>query len=181
MRVYIPATLPLLAGMVADGEVGPAYAAHAVTPAIREWYINGDLEELEYVAMSEAARESLRRLAQDPSSPPRRVVISADVPDAAVQPLSGSAGAAGRGAVRVTEATPVGRFASVHVDADDAGAAVRAAVNALAAIGAGSAAAVGAEFAAAHDDDTQFLLDTVEDHEMLWYATQEIPDLLRLS
>ncbi|WP_456152590.1 DUF6912 family protein [Microbispora rosea] len=28
------------------------------------------------------------------------------------------------------------------------------------------------------DDDAQFVVDGAEDHELLWYATQEIPDLL---
>lgn len=178
MRVYIPATLPLLAGIAAAGEVGAAYVAYAVTPAIREWYTNADLDELEYAAMSEAARSSLRKLADDPSSPPRRVVISADV--SAVQPVSNPGDAGERGAVLLVEATPVRRFASVHVDGADARADVRAALGALAATVRDSGAAT-ASVAMATGEDTQFKLDSVEDHELLWYATQEIPDLLRLS
>jgi predicted short-subunit dehydrogenase-like oxidoreductase (DUF2520 family) len=180
MRVYIPATLPLLAGIAAAGEVGAAYVAYAVTPAIREWYTNADLDELEYAAMSHAARSSLRKLADDPSSPPRRVVISADVSDTAVQPMSNPGDAGERGAVLLVEATPVRRFASVHVDGADARADVRAALGALAATVRESGAAT-ASLAMATDEDTQFKLDSVEDHELLWYATQEIPDLLRLS
>ena len=38
--------------------------AFAVTPALRERYASGDLEELEYVAMTHAARASLRLLSQ---------------------------------------------------------------------------------------------------------------------
>ncbi len=52
---------------------------YAVTPALREWYSSGDIEELEYVAMMHAARESLRLLAADPASPRRRVVLAAEV------------------------------------------------------------------------------------------------------
>ena len=33
--------------------------AYAVTPALREWYAEGDAEELEYAALQEAARASL--------------------------------------------------------------------------------------------------------------------------
>ena len=64
MRVYLPATLPALAGLLRTGEIGPAPGApaFAVTPALREWYASGDLEELEYVAMTHAARASLRLL-----------------------------------------------------------------------------------------------------------------------
>lgn len=40
-------------------------------------------------------------------------------------------------------------------------------------------AAVGAIAAAdAGDDDAQFSVDGAEDHELLWFATQEIPGLL---
>ncbi|TDC67572.1 hypothetical protein E1200_14620, partial [Actinomadura sp. GC306] len=77
MRVYLPSTLPLLAGVHAAKEIAPApLTAHAVTPALREWYAGGDLEELEYAAMSAAARASLRLLSADPSAPPRRVVLA---------------------------------------------------------------------------------------------------------
>ena len=52
MRVYLASTLPGLAKILADGQVGPApLRAFAVTPALREAYASGDDEELEYVAM----------------------------------------------------------------------------------------------------------------------------------
>src|ERR1700688_1934804 len=86
MRVSLPATLPSLVGILAKGEAGPApLRAFAVTPALREAYMNGDDEELEYVAMLEAARESLRLLDADQDAPRRRVVLAADVPDADVR------------------------------------------------------------------------------------------------
>jgi hypothetical protein len=53
----------------------------------------------------------------------------------------------------------------VHADADDAEPDVAAAAGALGAADAG-------------DDDAQFVVDGVEDHELLWYATQEIPGLI---
>ena len=82
MRVYLPTTLTALACLLRTGAIGPApVRGFAVTPALREWYASGDLEELEYVAMAHAARASLRLLADDPQAPRRRVVLAADVPD----------------------------------------------------------------------------------------------------
>ena len=82
MRVYVPATLPALAGVLRAAEIGPApLQAFTVTPALREWYASADVEELEYAAMMHAARASLRLLLADPRAPRRRVVLAADVPD----------------------------------------------------------------------------------------------------
>ncbi|MEU8343869.1 hypothetical protein SAMN05443665_1011129 [Actinomadura meyerae] len=176
MRVYLPSTLTLLAGVHAAREIGPApLAAHAVTPALREWYASGDLEELEYAAMTAAARASLRLLAADPSAPRRRVVLAAEVPDAAVRGgtsphAPGSAfGALGgngdRALVEVSAAIPWKKIASGHVDDPGATDDIAAAAEALPAADAG-------------DDDARFTVDGAEGHELLWYATQELPHLL---
>ena len=85
MRVYLPSTLPALADILAKDEAGPApLRAFAVTPALREAYASGDDEELEYVAMLAAAKQSLRMLDADQAAPRRRVVLAADVPDTQV-------------------------------------------------------------------------------------------------
>jgi hypothetical protein len=165
MRIYIPATLPRLREIVEAGGLPPGFLAYAVTPALREWYTDGDAEELEYVAMTDAARDSLRQLAVGTGAPARRVVIAADVPDTALVALSSPIDEGSRAVVRVSGATPMHRFASVHVDGDDAVDDVRAALGAVPDADAG-------------DEDAQFLLDSVEDHELLWYAAQEIPDLV---
>jgi hypothetical protein len=55
----------------------------------------------------------------------------------------------------------------VHVDVAEAQDAVRAAVEVV------DAADLG-------DPDAEFVLGDVEDHDMAWYATQEIPFLLEL-
>src|SRR5512132_151978 len=86
MRVYLPTTLAALAHQLRTGAIGPApVRGFAVTPALREWYASGDLEELEYVAMAHAARASLRLLADDPQAARRRVVLAADVPDGEIE------------------------------------------------------------------------------------------------
>ncbi len=167
MRVYLPCTLPALARVAAAGELGPApLIGYAVTPALTEWYASGDTEELEYVALTEAARASLRMLAADRADgvpvPPRRVVIAADVPDSEVR--SGP-DLDERARVRLREPVPLAVVASVHVDDDDAAADVEAAIEALPAADKG-------------DDDARFTVDGAEAHELMWYATQEISDLL---
>ncbi|ANH91814.1 MULTISPECIES: DUF6912 family protein [unclassified Streptomyces] len=167
MRVYVPLTLPGLAAAHAAGELGPEpLVAYAVTPALREWYVSDDLEELEYAALNRAALASLRLLAMDPEAPRRRVVVAVDVPDraASADPDRGLDPAA-LGEVRVAGTVPLAKAAAVHVDADDAVADVTAAAGALGAADTG-------------DDDAQFVVDGAEDHELLWYATQEIPNLI---
>src|SRR5215475_10418308 len=89
VRVYLPSTLPAMAGLLRAGEVHPPVRGFAVTPALREWYSSGDEEELEYVAMTHAARASLRLLHGDPSAPGRRVVLAAEVPEEHVTGVAG--------------------------------------------------------------------------------------------
>lgn len=55
MRVYVPLTLSGLAAAHRAGEIGPGpLTAYAVTPALREWYVSDDIEELEYAALNRA-------------------------------------------------------------------------------------------------------------------------------
>jgi hypothetical protein len=171
MRVYLPSTLPGVARALADGAVGPApIVAYAVTPALREWYADGDQEELEYAAMMAAARASLRllaaELAADPDARPRRVVLAAEVPGDAVAREPGVASGAGddRARVLVTAPVPADKIFSAHIDDRAAAADVRTAVAALSAADAG-------------DEDAQFTVDGAEGHELMWYATQELPHL----
>ncbi|WP_353942932.1 hypothetical protein ABII15_15610 [Streptomyces sp. HUAS MG91] len=167
MRVYVPLSLPRLAQAYQAGELGPApLTAFAVTPALREWYLSDDIEELEYAALNRAGLASLRMLAGEPDAARRRVVVAVDVPDrAAVADPDRGLDPASLGEVSVREAVPLAKAAAVHVDADDAEADVAAAADALGAADHG-------------DDDAQFVVDGAEDHELLWFATQEIPNLV---
>lgn len=135
--------------------------AYAVTPALREWYREGDQEELEYVALTHAAGASLQMLAASGGATPRRMVLAADVPDHAVALASEIDTAA----VRLSVPVLVENLAALHVDDPAAAPAVTAA---LAALGA----------AAAGDDDAQFTVDELDDHELQWYAVQEMGGLL---
>ena len=162
IRVYLPTTLTALACLLRVGAIGPApVRGYAVTPALREWYASGDLEELEYVAMAQAARESLRLLADDPQAPRRRVVLAADVPD---EQISHNGGFDEPTLVEVSAPIAVDRVVSAHVDDLLAAADIAEAVAALPAADKG-------------DDDAQFTVDGAEGHELLWYAAQELPYL----
>ncbi|MFF0150576.1 DUF6912 family protein [Micromonospora sp. NPDC005203] len=160
VRVYVPATVPMVTRLRAEGLA--ADQAHAVTPALREWYAEGDEEELEYVAFTRAAQEALHLLRADPTAPRRRVVVSVDLPASA---LGRGDGELGSSTVTLAEAVPVAAVAALHVDGTDA-------VEDVAA-----AAEVVAE-AAAGDPDAQFTVDGAEDHELEWYDVTELDLLL---
>jgi hypothetical protein len=164
VRVYLPATTTSLRRLLAEGAASDVpITAFAVTPALREWYVDDDIEELEYAAMSEAARASLRLIDADPAAARRRAVVAADVPDSSVEVRDDL----DRGVVRLGTAVALADVASVHLDDADAEEAVAAAADAVA------AADLGDE--AAQDD-----VDDVEGFELSWYATQELGTLLEL-
>jgi hypothetical protein len=149
--------------LLRDGALGPApLTAFAVTPALRGWYVDDDLEELEYAAMGEAARASLRLVDADPTAARRRVVVALDAPDAEVEVRDD----VDRGVVRLPEAVVMGQIASVHVDDADAEPAVRAA----------AASMVEADLG---DPEATDRADDVEGFELSWYAAQEIESVLR--
>jgi hypothetical protein len=166
MRIYVPATLAMLRRLVAEGLLDPlGGTAFALTPALRESYATGDTEELEYVAMRDAARASLRllsiELAGDQEAWPRRVVVAADVDEVTPRPDLDDA------AVRVTGTVPMTAVAAAHIDDPEAEYAVRVAAGAI------DAADLG-------DPDAEFVLGEAEDFELAWYDPSELPFLLEL-
>jgi hypothetical protein len=165
VRVYLPATFPGLADLLRTGELGePPLPAYAVTAELREWYAEGDLEELEYVALTLAARASVRLLDADPDAVRRRVVVVAEVPDAAVSP----AAHVDRAAVKVTAAVRMRDVQAVHLDDPEAIPDVTVAADAVVEADLGS-------------EDAAFRMEQAEGHELAWYATQEIGPLLELG
>jgi len=167
VRVYLPATLPALRDLLDAGQLGDApLTGYAVTPALREWYAEGDDEELEYAALSLAARASVRlldrALVENDATPARRVVLVVEA--SAVEPAPD----VDRAAVRVIESVPLRQVQAVHVDHPDAADDVRAAAEHVVAADLGS-------------DDAAFAVEQAEGHELQWYATQEIGPLLELG
>ncbi len=162
-RVFLPTTLAALRAALDTGSVDAA-TGYAVTPALREWYVEGDLEELEYAASAAAARASLRLLAAGEGSAARRVVLAVEIADEGVRPAPDL----DRAAVRLSAAVPWSAVDSALVDDPSAVDDVRRALPALSAADAG-------------DDDAAFTVDAVDDHELGWYAAQELPALVALE
>ncbi len=93
-------------------------------------------------------------------------MVAVDVADGAASAEPGlGPDPASLGEVRLAGPVRLAKAAAVHVDAQDAEEDVAAAARAL-------------EAADKGDDDAQFVVDGAEDHELLWFATQEIPQLV---
>ena len=160
----MPATVTLLGDLVNAGEFGAApITAFAVTPGLREWYVDDDIEELEYAAMMEAARASLRLLDADRQAPRRRVVVAADVADAAARVRDD----VDRGVVHVAVPVSLSAVASVHIDDAEAESAVAQAALAVHAADLGDASA-------------EEQVDDAEGFELSWYASQELGAVIEL-
>jgi hypothetical protein len=137
--------------------------AFAVTPTLREAYAEGDDDELAEVALRDAALASLRLLAGDGTSglPPRRVVVVADVAEATARPDLDDA------VVRLSGPVDYSAVVAAYVDNADAEPAVLPAIEAV------DAADLG-------DEDAEFTVGDAQDHDLGWYAPQELPFLLEL-
>ena len=163
MRVYVPATLAVLQQLVADRSMHAVNAtAFAVTPTLRESYAEGDDDELADVALRDAALASLRLLAAEDGEsdlPPRRAVVVAEVDDATARPDLDDA------VVRLSGPIAIDCVIAAYVDNADAEPAVRAAIEAV------DAADLG-------DEDAEFTVGDAQDHDLAWYAPQELPFLL---
>jgi hypothetical protein len=167
VRVYLPGTIAMLRQLLADGKFTPVGGTgFALTPALREAYASGTDEELEYSVLLETATASIRLLAIDgaeegDADPLRRVVVVAEVENATIRPDLDAAVVKVSGPVAMTE------IDAIHVDTGEAEEAVAAAMKVI------DAADLG-------DSDAEFVLGEAEDHELAWYAAQELPFLLEL-
>ncbi|KUI48525.1 hypothetical protein AU198_21470 [Mycobacterium sp. GA-1199] len=164
MRVYIPATLTVLQQLVADRVLhARSGTAFALTPALRESYAEGDDEELAEVARREAALASLRLLAGEGVGelPPRRVVVEAEVDGVTPRPDLDDA------VVRLAGPVAFEDVIAAYVDNADAESAVLAAIEAV-------------DEADLGDEDAEFVVGDAQDHDLAWYAPQELPFLLEL-
>ena len=137
--------------------------AFAVTPTLREAYAEGDDDELAEVALRHAALASLRLMAGEGTSnlPPRRVVVVADVEGATARPDLDDA------VVRLSAPIAYDDVVAAYVDNAHAEPAVVPAIEAV------DAADLG-------DEDAEFIVGDAQDHDLAWYAPQELPFLLEL-
>ena len=164
MRVYVPATLAMLQQLVADRMLhARSGTAFALTHALRESYAEGDDDELAEVALREAALASLRLLAGEGTSdlPPRRAVLVAEVADATPRPDLDDA------VVRLSGPIAFDDVVAAYVDNADAEAAVLPAIEAV-------------DEADLGDEDAELTVGDAQDHDLAWYAPQELPFLLEL-
>lgn len=164
----------MLQRLVTDETLRPVNGtAFAVTPTLREAYAEGDEDELADVALREAAMASLRLLEHEGlldhegggDLPPRRVVVEADVDDetegVTVRPDLDDA------VVRMTGDIAIGRVIAAYVDTAAAEPAVLAAVAVI-------------DEADLGDEDAELTVGDAQDHDLAWYAPQELPFLLEL-
>lgn len=168
--VYIPATLAMLQRLVADGSLMPVNGtAFALTPTLRESYAEGDDDELAEVALREAALASLRLLADSEAEgaaaggalPPRRAVLAAEVGDVTFRPDLDDA------VVRLGAPVALEDVVAAYVDNAAAEPDVTKAIEVI------DAADLG-------DEDAELVVGDAQDHDLAWYANQELPFLLEL-
>jgi hypothetical protein len=158
-RVYIPSSSRRLHDLLVSGGLGPVpLLAHAVTPELREALREVGEEEWEYDALMAAAQDSLGLIGED--EPPRRVVVVAEADS--VTPVEEGE----ESLVQVEAVIPLAKVVAVHVDSDDAADDVSAARLAWAGAQDGDASA-------------QEVLERCLDHELGWYATQEMAGLVQ--
>ncbi|WP_278314077.1 DUF6912 family protein [Lolliginicoccus levis] len=174
MRIYVPVTIRMLQQLVAEQQLFPVGGtAFAVTPALREAYASGDEEELAEVAMRDAGRASLRLLAAETDGAGtdaaetgagpvlRRAVLAVDAGDAVLRPDLDDA------VVKVSGPVLLSDVASAHIDLAAAEEPVARLLPVI-------------DQADLGDEDAELALGDVEDHDLAWYATQELHFLLEL-
>ncbi|WP_124039865.1 DUF6912 family protein [Neoactinobaculum massilliense] len=151
MRIYIPATARDLVAATLSPRL-----VHAVTPVLARELDGESQEYLESVAFDAATDDSLELIAaalpEDAGLPVRRVVIAADVDDAAVAAADDELVTA----VELREAVGWDRVVSIHVDHELSEPVLRTAI--------------------AHPDSAE-AADAAGEAKLLWFDVSERVDL----
>jgi len=167
VRVYLPATFGMLAGLNETGTLTARSGwGFAVTPALVEFYTAGDEEEIAHAAFLDAAEASLRLLAvgDEETFPHRRVVLSVDVDDSVVSAEPDM----GESVVRLTPPqVSVEDLAAIHIDIEESEAATRAAVEVV-------------DEADLGDEGAELAVGDAQDNFMAFYDPTELPFLIEL-
>jgi hypothetical protein len=168
VRVYLPVTSTTARLLVDSGQLSAPLTGFAVTPGLRSRYdetdADTDTEELEYAALTLAARACLRLIDGDLAAWRRRMVLAADVADSEVTVRDDL----DDGVIVVAADLMLAQIASVHIDD----------VEAVHTVAAAAAAILRADLG---DESAQDVVDDAEGNELSWYATQELSALLELD
>ncbi len=184
MRIYVPATLDELDAVshssdAARWTVAPR-RAHAVTKELEATLPDEDAEGLEYVAALNAADDSLALIAGRTDAPHQRVIITVEVPDAAVGPVvpgDDEDDEPVASEVQVTSTVEDVAIVCVHVDEAEAAEDI---ADVLAAADEESDAETTAEVGEESDTALDEALQRVTDRDLLWYDWSEIKDVPRV-
>ncbi len=167
VRVFLPATFAMLTELEETGQLAARSGwGFTVTPALREFYTEGDEEEIEYSAFLEASMASLRLLAigDEEKFPHRRVVISVDVDESVVTPKPDM----GEPVVALNPATITkDNLQAIHVDIEESEAATAKAIAAI-------------DNADLGDEDAELAVGDALDNFMAFYDPTELPILVEL-
>ncbi len=184
MRIYVPATLDELDAVTHATDatrwtVAPR-RAHAVTKDLEAALPDEDAEGLEYIAALNAADDSLALIAGRPDAPHQRVIVTVEIPDAAIG-LVADGGAADddepvASEVQVTSTVENVAIICVHVDEVEAAADI---ADVLAAADEESDAEATAEVGEESETALDEALQRVTDRDLLWYGWSELKDVPR--
>ncbi|WP_314534572.1 DUF6912 family protein [uncultured Corynebacterium sp.] len=167
MRVYVPATVDMLWQLNESGELTARSGyGFMVTPAVRDFFIEGDEEDFSEYVFDDASRASLRLLAtgEVEKFPHRRVVISIDVPDSVVtyRPELGES------VVSLDPPTfSLQSVAAIHVDVESSEAATRKAIAVI------DAADLG-------DEDAELTVGDALANYLAWFDPSELGVIVEL-
>ena len=166
-RVYLPATFAMLSELKETGQLAARSGwGFTVTPALREFYTEGDEEEIAYSAVLEASMASLRLLAigDEENFPHRRVVISVDVDESVLTPQPDM----GDPVVKLNPAVITEEnLQAIHVDVGESEEATAKAIEVI-------------DNADLGDEDAELAVGDALDNFMAFYDPSELPFLVEL-